>query len=373
MAMNAGRTDKSRLDERDDDFSYGYQMRCDCGATSPLSAADYYARSAQGSMMDCVHCSARFNFGPAIAAIRDPQDEALDNHHVNQIAWYHTSTTAEWPSPTYVDDHRSALEEVAERFFCTSQDRLVQRHLTMALHVGTYEAAIENMLRRMHDQDGAQAVFFLHRIALRIDPTMINNGYRDENAEDAACITTDDLRSENLEAVRYLNVHEAVGSLSLAVLPEVVTDVQSLRLPLPGVGRVDNDALNSRLAASQMRLDDLRAAAPSTSGIAQQALRMTKLGLRPDPDGVGAATAAYEAEVYALWNEVEEDLVGYYLAGLSPVIALDLRDALAGWRRQIRPTVQDYARRFAAMAALLTHRAEVRATIGTRPPRAIPA
>lgn len=363
----------SRLEERDDDFSYGYQMRCDCGATSPLSAADYYARNAQGSIMDCVHCQAGFNFGPAVAAIRDPRDEALDNNHVNRIAWYHTSTTAEWPSTTYADDHRRALEEVAKRFLRTSRDRLVERHLTMALHVGTYEAAIENMLRRMHDQGDAQSVFFLHRIALRIDPTMINDGYRDENTEDAARITTADLRSDNLEAVRYLNVHEAVGSLSLAVLPEVVTDVQSLRLPVPGLGRVDDAALSSRLAASQMRLDDLRASAPSTSGIGEQTLRMMQLGLRPDPGGVGAATAAYEAEVYALWNGVEEDLVEYHLDGVSPVIALDFRDALAGWRSQGRPTVQDYARHFAVTAALLTHRSEVRATIGTRPPRVIPA
>ena len=52
-------------------------------------------------------------------------------------------------------------------------------------NIGTYEAAIENMLRRMDDQGDADANFYLHRVQVDIDPDRINDGYRDENDEPA--------------------------------------------------------------------------------------------------------------------------------------------------------------------------------------------
>lgn len=46
--------------------------------------------------------------------------------------------------------------------------------MTRELHVGTYETAIENMLRRMHDEAEAQSVFYLHRVALRVGADQIS-------------------------------------------------------------------------------------------------------------------------------------------------------------------------------------------------------
>jgi hypothetical protein len=118
------------------------------------------------------------------------------------MAWYHTSTAADWPSSTYADDLRPALEEAAVRFRFLDRGHSVERHLRKARHVGTYKAAIENMLRRMDDQSDADSTFYLHRVALKVDPSRINTGYRDETNDEAAQITTDDLRRDGLDAVR---------------------------------------------------------------------------------------------------------------------------------------------------------------------------
>ena len=94
-----------------------------------------------------------------------------------------------------------------------------------------------------------------------------------------------------------------------------------------------------------------------------------KLGIRPDPDGIGVATAAHEDETHELWHHIEQNVAECCLGGVSPVIASDFQDAMADWRRQAGPTVQDYARQFAAMAALLTHGSDVRAAAATQPAR----
>jgi hypothetical protein len=38
-----------------------------------------------------------------------------------------------------------------------------------AIHLGTYEAAIDSMLRRMRNQGDQDSVFYLHRVRLRSD------------------------------------------------------------------------------------------------------------------------------------------------------------------------------------------------------------
>jgi hypothetical protein len=72
----------------------------------------------------------------------------------------------------------------------------------------------------MRDQDDAGSQFYLYRVGLVVAPRRVNDGYRDENHEPAAQLTVAQLVAEGLSAVRYLNVVEDMGSLSLAVPPE---------------------------------------------------------------------------------------------------------------------------------------------------------
>ena len=50
-----------------------------------------------------------------------------------------------------------------------------------ALHVGTRETAIENLLRRIHEQADGGSRFLLCRVSLMLDAALINDGYRDED------------------------------------------------------------------------------------------------------------------------------------------------------------------------------------------------
>jgi hypothetical protein len=100
---------------------------------------------------------------------------------------------------------------------------------TQALHLGTYESAIESMLRRMRDQDDGGAQFYLYRVALRCG-LIIEPGWRDENLAEAAQITQSAL--EKVDAIRYLNVYESPGSLSLAVRRRAIHSVQAVSLPV---------------------------------------------------------------------------------------------------------------------------------------------
>ncbi len=71
-----------------------------------------------------------------------------------------------------------------------SREAFIAEHTSKALHVGTYEAAIENMLRRMNDELDSHAQFYLYRVELDLDPRKINPAFRDENHEIASDIST---------------------------------------------------------------------------------------------------------------------------------------------------------------------------------------
>ncbi len=75
------------LIERNDGFDYDLRMLCSCGLPSPISAADYQ-EGAHGSHMTRVHCGESLQYGPAVAALRDPDDPALDDDALRTLAWY---------------------------------------------------------------------------------------------------------------------------------------------------------------------------------------------------------------------------------------------------------------------------------------------
>jgi hypothetical protein len=240
--MSSGVTAMPVLEDRVNDFGYGYRMKCKCGGVSDISAADYYANKSD-ALMPCNHCDGTIHYGPAVAALRD-DDAALDNERINTLAWYHTGTSPNWPTMVDSDVRRAELTAAARSLHMPADqiERWIDGELNKALHVGTYEAAIENMLPRIRDQCDEPTVFYLHRVALMVGPARLNDGYRNEDHEPAAELTTIDLRAEGLDAVRYLNVNEAVGSISLAVLPETIAWVQTISLAVaslsPGTPRV---------------------------------------------------------------------------------------------------------------------------------------
>jgi len=100
-----------------------------------------------------------------------PADPALDDDRAKRSSWYHTSTQSDWPTK----DFDPAAGLTAETRLRMGGDlrvsAWVDRRRAKTLHVGTYEAAIHNMLRRISDQADHGSQFYLYRVHLK--PTTV--------------------------------------------------------------------------------------------------------------------------------------------------------------------------------------------------------
>lgn len=357
------------LIERADGFAYGYRMKCSCGRLSDLSAGDYAARERIDAMMKCAFCNLPIHYGPAVAGIRDEDDPALDNEILSQFAWYHTSTAPDWPAADFA--HQLVLTmAAAEMRLGYRFDSYIVRETSKALHLGTYEAAIENMLRRMDDQSDASSQFYLYRVGIEVESRRVNIGYRDENHENAAQLGLADLGREGLDAVRYLNTHEAVGTLSLAIHPRILRSLQVIAVPTNDGTRLNSSNL-TRMAAFDAELRELQGEAEAWAHVLPGQLRMMQLGARPDPDGIGASSRANDQRTYMLWQDAEGLLANRYLSGVSPIVQDRFKNAINSWRADKSPTAVAFAHRFVQMAMLLTTPREIIRKVSAQPARPV--
>ncbi|OXM44815.1 hypothetical protein CFP75_33375 [Amycolatopsis alba DSM 44262] len=335
-------------------FDYGYTMACSaCPAITPLTSTDYHHEINQAHIA-CHGCGADIHFGRAVMALRDADDPALDDDYLATVAWYHTSTHSDWPwgsrtmPAATLAVHRRHMPEDAV-------DRARVRHENQALHLGTYEAAIEAMLRRMHDQDDGGAQFFLYRVALRAADLTAERGWRDENTDDAARISQDDLG--DADVVRYLNVFESPGSISLAVRPSAIATIQRIGLPISTLpGDVEPSLLVKvgELRAEHDRWEPERAQLkPSPLDLLRReasARREALLGHRS------------RARRRGLPGQLPRLLEEQYLSGVSEPVRERFTGAVGAWHsaQEAQVSDTDYVTRYARMAALLTQHRQVR-------------
>lgn len=170
--------DGGGLLERPIDFGYAYRMRCSrCGRASSLTGAEYLRLNDEAEAhVDCAYCHSNIHFGPLAAASRDENDRALDDAVLNRVSWYHTSTYFDWPSAAFETEQRASLSTERVRALLRDPERVLSTMLQKALHLGTYEAAIENMYRRMRNQGDASSSFYLHRVEIGIRGGRVNAG-----------------------------------------------------------------------------------------------------------------------------------------------------------------------------------------------------
>lgn len=350
------------LIERPVSFASGFRMRCvSCGSSNWLTA-EKYAGSPE-SMMTCSNCENDFNFGPAVIDLTDAKDPALDDSALPQLAWYHTTTDPGWPRHSR---QVSAADLHTLRDHGMPEDRVERyrrRHENQAIHAGTYEAAIDSMLRRMRNQGDQESVFYLHRVRLRPDLS-IEPGWRDENTGEAAQITSFDLADQGIDGIRYLNAHEAIGSLSLAVVRNAIESTQNVTVPVDGLANLPDDKALEQLCALRDHVQEIVAKHSNDDVTPLAKLRRKRAG-RPAPL---APTAAYDRI-----RRLERFAAERYLVGLSPVAREDfLRSVESPKPEDSYGMDRAWLEKFAGLSALLTRPEEVQSVLASQPWREIP-
>jgi hypothetical protein len=198
---------------------------------------DWIDRWEQGNE-ECRGCGMTCENEAAPRVTVDPADPALDSDSVLRMFWYHTSTQPDWPAKDF--DPEAQLTD--ETRWLMGGDRQVaewaERQRGKALHVGTYEAAIHNMLRRINDQSDGDSQFYLYRVRLK-PTTVVREDWVIDPSNFAGDVILREVCHPGDDAARYLNYHEDPGGLSLALGRDAIADVQQVTIPAPDAYDID--------------------------------------------------------------------------------------------------------------------------------------
>lgn len=220
--------------ERSVDFNRDRRMACrQCGHEWSVDP-EWVERWNQGDE-NCPGCGTTCEAENAAQFTVRKDDPALDHGVTTQLVWYHTTTYADWP-PT-IDFADSLTDDTRRMMGCDEAvERWAHRQATKALHIGSYESAIHNMVRRMSDQGDQGNQFYLYRVYLKPE-VVILPGWIPDPSNFLGDVDLDEVGGPDVEAVRYVNFHEDPGGLSLAIRPTAISTSQCLAIPL----QIDED------------------------------------------------------------------------------------------------------------------------------------
>jgi hypothetical protein len=184
------------------------------------------------SREECPGCGLTCEQEDAPRVTVDPGDPALDDERFAHFFWYHTSTQSDWPTRDF-DPAANLTPETRMRM---GGDEHVaawaERQRAKAFHVGTYEAAVHNMLRRMRDQADRGKQFYLYRVRLK-PSAVLRESWLIEPSNWLGDVVLAEACPPGIDIARYLNYHEDPGGLSLALGRGAIADVQQITVPLP--------------------------------------------------------------------------------------------------------------------------------------------
>lgn len=216
--------------ERRIDFWRDRRMLCgDCGHEFVVDLA-WIARWEQ-SEERCVGCGLTCEHEDAPRVTVDTEEPALDDAEIARFAWYHTSTQPDWPTERF--DPAAVLTPETRRMMGGERHvaAWAARQRAKALHVGTYEAAVHNMLRRMRDQADHGNQFYLYRVSLR-SSVMVREGWLVDPSDWLGDVVLAEVSPSGVDVARYLNNHEDPGGFSLALGRDAIAGVQRVAVPL---------------------------------------------------------------------------------------------------------------------------------------------
>lgn len=221
-------------------------MRCGACSHEWLVTAEWLDRFNQ-ALEACPDCGTDCQGEDRPDFCASGEDPSQDDSTVRDLYWYHSSTHGNWPDSNL--DPAAHLTEVTKRRMEAmgsgpgAVERWALRQKAKALHVGTYEAAIENMLRRMNDQDSFADQFFLYRITLSPD-CVVEAAVHKEPTNFVGDAYLAEVCGPGVNVFRYVNVHEDPSGVSLAIDLAALHAVQGVRIPLP-VDTTDAWVLNA--------------------------------------------------------------------------------------------------------------------------------
>ncbi|TQC41308.1 hypothetical protein EEB14_55695 [Rhodococcus sp. WS4] len=335
------------------DFDFDFWFECGCGQRIQVPAPAYELQCEGSEPYPKCGCGTTIDISEASPSIRDLSDVDHDDEQVDQHVWYHSSTYQDWPAwDAYRRDIADGLK--ASLLEPEKHAEAIDARCSLALHLGTYAAAVENVMRRMADEDSPDHEYWLHQVEIRLRPDELSPGVGSELRGMFGAVSAAELALHR--AVRYVNVHEAAGSISLAIDPQVITRVCTIRLPVV-------EAVPLVLAGEQavtLAAADLAAAErlrPDTTGVPADQIFDSKWELhaaqvRGDVDSrareIVPQMERYRDRQSEIWSTLERALVDAYLIDVNPQI----RDRLT---RVIPKNLEPgrYHERFRSMAGLL--------------------
>jgi hypothetical protein len=224
-------------------------MQCSACDSHWVVNGDWLERWQYGDE-SCPGCGAAAGDTPSARVTVDPNDPAMDDDTATHAAWYHTSTHPDWPRQAL--DPLADLDDATKRHIgpagLASYVRLLRGR---ALHVGTYEAAVQNMLRRMDDENDL-GPFYLYRVRLKASCSFKLN-WETEPVDWLGNVPLAEVCPAGIDAVRYLNENEDPGGISLALGRSTIHSVQQVPIPLrmASTGQVEKRAMARMVEASQ--------------------------------------------------------------------------------------------------------------------------
>lgn len=217
--------------ERRIDFSRDRRMLCGVCGHRWLVDLDWIDRWEQAKEA-CPGCRVTCEHEDSPRVTVDPDDPALHDDQVARFFWYHTSTQPDWPTRGF---DPAAVLTPETRMMMGGDVRVADwaaRQRAKALHVGTYEAAVHNMLRRMRDQADQSSPFYLYRVHLE-PSVVVQDGWVVDPGGLVGDVALDEVCPPGVDVARYLNYHEDPGGLSLALGRDAIAGVQRVSVPLP--------------------------------------------------------------------------------------------------------------------------------------------
>lgn len=217
--------------DRPIDFSRDRYMICGNCSHRFCVSLDWIDSWVQGNDL-CPGCGLTCEHENAPRVTLDPDDVALDRDLVPSLFWYHSSTHQDWPRSDF--DPAAELTSTVRKMMGGEQgvNSWVARQRAKAIHVGSYEAAIHNLLRRMSDQGDRHSQFHLYRVHLR-PSVIVREDWIIDPSNFVGDVLLDEVCSAGIDVARYLNCHEDQGGLSLALGRDSIESVQQIAVPLP--------------------------------------------------------------------------------------------------------------------------------------------